>query len=296
MAVPEAQLDTWSKPGSLAQSRDTYATIKNALEAAGSPYSGKNYTVFLQGSYSNDTNVYRESDVDVVIVLNQTYYSDLTNLSEAETAAYNQHRVAATYGYYDFKSDVTAWLKTKVDQRANAGDKAIFIPTSGNRRNADVIVAAQYRRYHRFQSVSNEQHDEGICFFASDGTLVGNFPKQHSGNCTIKHQATGSFFKPTVRIFKNMRNRMIADGIIEDRLAPSYYIEGLLYNVPVVKFGRNYQDTFINCFNWLESTNRNDFICANERYYLLREGSSVTWRAEKCTQFLTAMADFWRDW
>ena len=164
MAVPEAQLDTWSKPGSVAQSRDTYATIKNALEAAGSPYAGKNYTVFLQGSYSNDTNVYRESDVDVVIVLNQTYYSDLTNLSEVETAAYNQARVAATYGYYDLKSDVTTWLKTKVDQRANAGDKAIFIPTSGNRRNADVIVAAQYRRYHSFQSVSNEQHDEGICF------------------------------------------------------------------------------------------------------------------------------------
>ena len=89
---------------------------------------------------------------------------------------------------------------------------------------------------------------------------------------------------------------MIADGIIEDGLAPSYYIEGLLYNVPVVKFGRNYQDTFINCFNWLDSSNRSDFLCANERYYLLREGSPVTWRAEKCTQFLAALADFWRDW
>jgi hypothetical protein len=296
MAVSEVQLDTWSKLGSVAQSRDTYATIKNALEAIGSPYAGKDYSVFLQGSYGNDTNVYSESDVDVVIVLNEVYYSDLQNLSEAEKATYNQARVAATYGCHDFKNDVTAWLKTKFGQGVNAGDKAIFIPAGGNRRNADVIVAAQYRRYHSFISVSNERHDEGICFFASDGTLIANFPNHHSDNCTTKHQSTGKYFKPTVRIFKNMRNRMFSDGIIAVGLAPSYYIEGLLYNVPVENFGRNYQDTFVNCFNWLDSSDRSDFVCANEQYYLLREGSPVTWRAEKCAQFLTAMGDFWRNW
>lgn len=37
MAIPESQLETWSMQGSVTQSRDTYATAKNALENSGSP-------------------------------------------------------------------------------------------------------------------------------------------------------------------------------------------------------------------------------------------------------------------
>ena len=70
MAIPESQLDTWSHLGSITQSSTTYNTIKNALEAAENPYAGKNYNVFLQGSYGNNTNIYAESDVDIVIKLN----------------------------------------------------------------------------------------------------------------------------------------------------------------------------------------------------------------------------------
>lgn len=69
MATPESQLDTWSKQGSVAQSRDTYASVKNMLDNSGSPYYLKSFESFLQGSYANDTNVYRDSDVDVVMRL-----------------------------------------------------------------------------------------------------------------------------------------------------------------------------------------------------------------------------------
>jgi hypothetical protein len=61
MAVPETQLDTWSKQGSISQSSSTYATVKRALEASDTKYAGKSYEVFLQGSYGNDTNIYGES-------------------------------------------------------------------------------------------------------------------------------------------------------------------------------------------------------------------------------------------
>lgn len=65
--LPESQLEVWSHQGSIKQSAATYHTIKDALEAASAAYHGKNYQVFLQGSYGNDTNIYSESDVDVVI-------------------------------------------------------------------------------------------------------------------------------------------------------------------------------------------------------------------------------------
>jgi hypothetical protein len=84
-----------------------------------------------------------------------------------------------------------------------------------------VIVCAKYRRYRSFSGINTEDFTEGICFFASDGERVVNYPKQHSANCTLKHQGTKSWFKPTVRILKNMRNRMIDKNMIEEGLAPS---------------------------------------------------------------------------
>jgi hypothetical protein len=296
MAIPESQLDTWSKQGSVAQSRDTYATIKNVLEAPGAPYAGKDFTVFLQGSYGNDTNVYSESDVDVVIRIDDVYYHDISRLSDEDKAAFNTARSPASYTYTDFKRDVTVWLTAQFGSGVKPGDKAILIPASGNRRNADVLVAAQYRRYHRFKSFYDQRYDEGICFWTGDGTQIVNYPKQHSENCTTKHQASSSWFKPTVRIFKNIRNRMVSEGKLANGIAPSYYIEGLLYNVPATKFGRTYCDTFVECFNYIESADRTNFFCANEQYYLLREGSPVTWRAAKCQQFLDAVGAYWRNW
>ena len=66
MAIPEAQLDTWSAQGSITQSKNTYASIKGVLESANSPYYQRSFVSFLQGSYGNDTNIYADSDVDVV--------------------------------------------------------------------------------------------------------------------------------------------------------------------------------------------------------------------------------------
>ena len=83
MAIDEAQLEIWSHQGSITQSSNTYNTIKNTLQASGTLYSDKNYKVFLQGSYGNDTNIWAESDVDVVIRLDDCFHSDLENLSNS---------------------------------------------------------------------------------------------------------------------------------------------------------------------------------------------------------------------
>jgi Nucleotidyltransferase domain len=77
MAIREAQLKTRSGQGSITQSKDTYATIKKALEASNTLYADKKYEIFLQGSYGNDTNVYADSDVDIVIKLNSCFSATL---------------------------------------------------------------------------------------------------------------------------------------------------------------------------------------------------------------------------
>jgi hypothetical protein len=201
MAIPITQLETWAKQGSITQSSTTYATVKNALESSAAAYSAKDYKVFLQGSYCNDTNIYSESDVDTVIRLDSIFHYSLDELSDVEKTAFNTAYSGGTaYSYASWKTDVTNRLKAAFGTDAKPGTKAIKIIANGSRRNADVVVATEFRRYQNFFSFTNQRYVTGICFFSSAGDRIVNYPKQHSDNCTTKHQATKSCFKPMVRI------------------------------------------------------------------------------------------------
>lgn len=81
MAINETQLTTWSSVGSVQQSAATYQTIRSVLDHKDSAYYPKLYQIFLQGSYGNDTNVWRDSDVDVVMRLTSVYYPDTSSLT-----------------------------------------------------------------------------------------------------------------------------------------------------------------------------------------------------------------------
>jgi hypothetical protein len=296
MAIPESQLETWSHQGSITQSAQTYDMIQKVLSDSTSPYYSKNFSIFLQGSYGNSTNVYRDSDVDVVIRLNQTYYADTNSLAPDAKANYEMAFSQATYSYADFKADVFAWLQKRFGADAKSGTKAIFIKGSSNRRDADVLVCAQHRRYDAASTGVDNQYDEGIVFWASDGTEIINFPKQHSENCTTKHQNTNHRFKRMVRVYKNMRNRMIDDKYISDGLAPSYFLEGMLWNVPADKFVQSYEDSFVNTFNWLLNTDKTKLACANNIYRLLRDNSSVCWSTADFDAYLAAVKTYWCEW
>jgi hypothetical protein len=186
MAVSESQLETWSHQGSIQQSSNTYNSIKNTLEASGTPFASKSFKVFLQGSYGNDTNIYAESDVDLVIRLDDCFYSDLSRLSDDEKAAHKKAHSDATYSQSDFKRDVLKVLTDSYGSDVTAGAKAIAISANGNRRKADVIVAAQYRRYFKFNGTSDQSYEMGICFWNSSGVQIANFPKQHAENLTAE--------------------------------------------------------------------------------------------------------------
>ncbi len=297
MAIPESQLETWSHQGSITQSSTTYNSIKNVLEASSTAYSGKNFKVFLQGSYGNDTNIYSESDVDIVIRLDDVFQSDLTQLNEDEKAAYQSAFNDATYTYTDFKRDVLLALTSQYGTAVKAGDKAIAIDASGSRRKADVIVAIQFRRYFKFRSSYDSEYVEGICFWNGKGDRIANYPKQHSSNLTGKHQSTSKWLKPMARVFKNMRTRMVDDGLIKAGIAPSYYIEGLLYNVPNDKFTTSFGDCVVNILNWYrQNAVKAELVCANEQYYLLRDGHHTCWNQANCDAFVEAAVTLWNDW
>jgi hypothetical protein len=297
MPIPESQLETWSLQGSITQSSDTYNSIKNVLEASTTPYTSKNFKVFLQGSYGNDTNIYAESDVDIVIRLDDCFFSDLDSLSDEEKEAHKQAFRDATYTHVDFKLDVLSVLTAQYGTAVKAGTKAIAIDASGSRRKADVIVATQFRRYFKFRSTSDSEYVEGICFFNTAGERIANYPKQHSANLTAKHQASSRWMKSMARVFKNMRSRMVEDGLIEAGVAPSYYIEGLLYNLPNDRLTSSYQDCVINTLNWYRrEADKAMLLCVNEQYYLLRDGYHTCWPQANCDAFVNAAVKLWNNW
>jgi len=296
MAIPETQLETWSHQGSVTQSSTTYNSIKSTLEDIGTPYSGKNYEVFLQGSYGNSTNTYAESDVDLVIRLNDCFQHDLEDLPEDQRSAFKLAFADVSYGHVDFKRDVLSVLESAYRNRVTEGNKAIEIDGNDSMREADVVVAIQFRRYTKFRSLIDQNYIEGICFYSKSGQRIVNYPKQHSKNCTNKHQLCKSRFKPMVRVIKNIRTRLVSEGLIASDLAPSYFLEGLYYNVPENFFKSSYEETFTESINWILEANKSQFLCANEQYYLLRDDAEECWQEHKCNQFVAAAVELWNQW
>jgi Nucleotidyltransferase domain len=297
MPIPESQLVTWSHQGSVTQSKDTYSTIKRALENANAYYTSRNFEVFLQGSYGNDTNIIGESDVDVVIRFDGAFYHDLSELPTEQQNAFKAYFSDGTYPYSTFKDHVQKALEAAFGSSVKPARKAIKIEANGSRRNADAVVAFEYRRYYKFNAEPDQRFDIGIALLTSDNTRIANYPKQHSENCTTKHQATGSNFKPLVRIFKNMRVKLVADGLIGKGVAPSYFIEGLLYNVPDNNFLGSYGNMVFNILTWLRATtDRTKFVCANKQYYLLRSNDPVCWPIANGEQFINAVIRLWNNW
>lgn len=288
MAISEQQLEIWSHQGSKVQSANTYQTIRAVLDDPSSPYYNLAYSIFLQGSYGNDTNVYADSDVDIVICLTSVYYDDLLYLEEVERESYRGNWSEGGTSFSAFKTDVLAWLKKKFGNGVKAGNKAIFIPGNGVRRDADVLVCVEHRTYTSYKSISNNQFWEGVCFWTSDGAKVVNYPRQHRDNCEQLNGATSGRFKPSVRVMKNMRNAMIDHGYIKGGMAPSYFLEGMLSNVPTQNFVTSRQQTFENYMRWLETCATGDLTCANGIHYLLRDGHSVCWNVSDFNAFRAA--------
>jgi hypothetical protein len=291
------QLETWSHQGSITQSSSTYATIKGALENPRAGYAGKNYRIFLQGSYGNDTNIYAESDVDVVIVLDELAFYDTSRLQPDQAAAIQAQLSPAKYDHMRFKEDVLAALRSSFGNAICHGSKAIPLPAGAGRRKADVIVAVQQRRYFPLQGlIPGSTHTDGIAFQKVSGEWVQNFPRLHSENMTTKHQATAGRLKPLVRIYKNMRNRLYERSLLPAGYAPSYFIEGMLYNVPTQLFTGTLQQQFTSAYDWLVgvgAVERNNLACANGQYYLLRDNSDTSWAPRQFQALLDATRTLW---
>src|SRR3989344_85387 len=281
MPIPESQLETWARPGASTTAKTTADSIKNALNSYRSWPSGVEFDVYLQGSYKNDTHIRGDSDVDVVVQLNSTFHS---NLSEEQKGTLGIS--PASYHLSDFRVEVLKVLRNYYGQGfITEGTKTLKLRAGNGRLSADIVVCGQYRKY---KTVNSYDYVEGMCFWSGSRQII-NYPKIHYENGVTKHKNTSEWYKPTVRIFKNLRSNLLGDN------PPSYFLECLVYNAPHLKFGNGYQNSFCNIVNWLNEADLDTFMCKNGQHKLFGD-SPEQWNTIEARSFIANVISIWNDW
>lgn len=299
MSIPTSQLETWKKPGADDSATKTYNRVKKVLEANDSipQEKNENFEIYLQGSYRNSTNIYADSDVDLVVQLNSSFRRSLSRLNSSQKSKYKNSFASASYGLSDFHQDVVKTLRNHYGRSAvTVEDRALVLDSSSLPLTGDIVVCQQYRRYRRFQSSSDQEYDEGIRFNdQSTGEKIISYPKIHYENGADKNQSVHNRYRETIRIIKNARSYLVEKGEIEEGLAPSYYIECLLYNVPSNTYTYDLQDRYQNVIDWLVEATISDFECQNEIQDLFGS-KSTQWSATDANKFIRKLVNLWNNW
>jgi hypothetical protein len=295
MAIPEAQLQAWSGHGATTAAKTTHQSVRTALEGA-TRLNGRSFEIYLQGSYRNDTNVRGDSDVDIVVQLNSTFGYDTSRLSPAELGAYSYAYPAADYLWDQFRSDVLQSLKAYCgDAAVTPGNKCLKVAAAAGRLRADVVPALEHRVYTSFIRRGLESYGSGIRFHEqSSGRAIINYPKLHY-DAGVAKNATGGYYKPAVRMFKYARTVCVERGLLADGVAPSYFIECLLHNVPGNLFQASLPDTYVAVVNHLHASTFVRFTCQNGQTPLF--GSTPEhWDEGRARQLVEALVQLWNNW
>lgn len=296
--TPNSQFEIWSNPGPEDSAKRTHRSVREALKHRDSPLmkKEKSFDIFLQGSYQNTTNIHGNSDVDIVVKLEDTFISDKTDLSDDERSRHEDQYTDSDYNWSNFREDVLTTLRKYYSRGSiNESNKAIELEHDSLPIDADILVCLEFRDYNSFYQAPGD-YEEGIVFWPLQGNeRITNFPKQHIEKGAEKHSDTKNRYKETVRIFKHVRKHIVKNYNFDKDRAPSYFIECMLYNVPNRKFCYNKKERFENILEWLQGANLREFQCQNELKELFGD-KSTQWYVYDAKEFLKKAERLAREW
>lgn len=275
MRYTESTLSTWCAPASNTEEERIDNTIKMIRSAIDNWHvlDGLDIEVFVQGSYANNTNVRTSSDVDVCIMLRNTFFS-----------SYPDGRCREDYGFTpgsisfdEYKTRVYDALEHKFGREMiNVGNKSIKIDSNTYHVQADAVIAFMLKDFRIINSTNSEHYIEGIRFYAKDETEVTNYPKDHIKNGKDKNKSTNHKYKKLVRIFKHIRNNMVSDGEINGDIISSFLVECLIWNVQnyIITGYSTWTETvkqaIIYLYNQIKENNHKEWGEVSEHLYLFR--------------------------
>ena len=257
MPIPESTLSRWSHHEAGTAFKQAHVPIREALKAH-KGLSQFKYEVFLQGSYKNDTNLGGDSDVDVVVRLSSKLKPAVADLTGELLQEDGSHRFVHQQ-WKSFRDEALKALRARFGKAAKSGRKTLKVPKGRIPADADLVVTVSHR--------------EGIGFYLSDeGRWVVSLPQQHHSRGLRKEKAANNRFKRTIRMFKAARNRLVERKALTKDVAPSYFIECLLYNVPNGLFKPELAPTYTGILDWLRTAKLKEFVCQNGQVPLFGPG------------------------
>lgn len=300
MAILESQLSTWSHQGSITNSSNTYDIIKNCIDSI-NWNADIEYEIYLQGSYKNSTNIYGNSDVDIVVEFTSIFSSDTSNLDDIGKTVHNSLN-DAKYSLESFKDAIITKLETSYKGLVKVGPKSIKIKGSTSRLDVDVVVCNSYKKYINNNGSKFLSAKKGILFINSDtGERVINYPKIHYDNGVAKNtsERTNSNYKSTVRIFRNIKAYLVTNGLIKSSTAPSYFVECLMYNIKDECFQESsYQSRVFRVLKQLTDDFNDDsiteYLCQNHQSKLFGP-SKQQWNINDAKIFLAEIIKLWKN-
>jgi len=277
MKYSEVTLKGWCKPASESEDEKINHSIDMIKDAICHNTDTQNLDIeiFTQGSYANNTNVRSSSDVDVCIMLRSTFFTHYPDGMTDADFGFSAGGIAyEEYKKYALKALIDKFGKDQI----SVGNKSIKIHSNTYHVEADAVVAFMLRDYYAINSRDPNKFVEGIRFYAKDGSMVSNYPKEHIKNGTAKNNATNHAYKKLVRIFKRIRNEMADDKVIDGDKITSFLVESLIWNVPnwiitsYSSWGETVKQAIIFLYNAIDAKNHLEWGEVSERLYLFRGG------------------------
>jgi len=296
MNVTEESMVSWSKgPGETEANKCANAetAVRKAIKAD-DRLADLDVSVFAQGSYRARTNVRQNSDVDICVRYNSSFFP-----------VYPQGMTDADFGnkdgalpFGDFKNMVQKALEEYFGKTGvTRGNKAFDVHENTYRIDADVVPTFEHRRYTGRRNADGSHHYlAGVGFKPDDGGLIFNWPEQTYENGVERNTATGRRYKRVIRILKRLRDKMNDEGIAIAAKTPSFLIECLVWNANREAFSKDtYTATVRHVLADVWNRTRKDEDCTewgevNELKYLFR--SCQAWTRADANAFLQAAWDY----
>ena len=237
-------------------------------------FDGTNLLIYTKGSYPNNTNVRRDSDVDVVIELHDCLYYDYKPGVTGAEPPVRPYQGAWTPGKWRQAVADALIAAFGTDSVDTSGRVAINISAvEGSRPSADVVPSFDYRRYDNPDRTISQ---EGSCVFPTDGgTKIVNWPQQQLDNGRSLNTQTNHRYKNYVRALKNAENFLATAGTIDE--LPSYFMECLVFNVPAStlttgELDDGFRATLVSLWGLLKSEeNERNMVEPNRMKWLFTE-------------------------
>jgi hypothetical protein len=283
----ETQFREWAKPpGKTEQERcdNAISAIRNAIKSS-ETLRDLNLSIFSQGSYRNNTNVRRDSDVDIGILCSQPFFVDPLpeGLTDKGLGLYD-----VNYSYSKFRSDVEKALKIYFANSAvQRGNKAFDVHETSYHVEADVAAFFEHRRYREDGS-----YISGVELRTDRGNnRIINWPEQHYQNGVEKNNSTGRRYKSIVRVLKARSYEMTGNGNRSGDI-PGFLIECLVWNTPDEYFQHDtYSEDLRETIKVLYNRTKQDSFCSewgevSELKYLFRPNKG--WTRKQANEFTVA--------